>query len=81
MRTDQYHITQLQMARQKKGQTPQEFADRCTSLAQRTVPQVENQALQKLYDGQAEIMLLASFTAGLTGERLVDNFATPCRNH
>ena len=33
VRTDQYHFTQLQMARQKKGETTQEFADRCRSLA------------------------------------------------
>jgi hypothetical protein len=49
VRTDQYHFTQLQMARHKTGETPKEFADRCRSLAQRTVPQVENPALQKLY--------------------------------
>ena len=67
VRTDQYHFTQLQMARQKKGETPQEFADRCRNLAQRTVPQVEDAALQKLYHEQAERMLLASFTSGLTG--------------
>jgi hypothetical protein len=55
------------MARQKKGETPQEFADRCRSLAQRMVPQVENPALQKLYYEQAERMLLARFMSGLTG--------------
>jgi len=27
MRTDQYHFTQFQMARQKKDKSPQEFAD------------------------------------------------------
>ena len=67
VRTDQYHFTQLQMAHQEKGETHQEFADRCRSLAQRTVPHVENPALQKLYYEQAERMLLASFTAGLMG--------------
>jgi hypothetical protein len=54
------------MARQKKGETPQEFADRCRYLAQRTVTQVENSELQKLYYKQSERMLLASFTSGLT---------------
>ena len=67
VRTDQYHFTQLQMARQKSSETPQEFAVRCRSLAQRTVPQVENQELQKLYYEQAERMLLSSFTSGLLG--------------
>lgn len=39
------------MARQKKGETHQGFADRCRSLAQKTVVKVEDPALQKfLYD-------------------------------
>jgi hypothetical protein len=33
----------------------------------KTVPQVENAELQKLYYEQADRMLLASFTAGLSG--------------
>jgi len=67
VRTDQYHFTQLQMARQKKDESPQEFAHRCRSLGQKTVPQVEDPVTQKLYHEQAEIMLLASFTSGLLG--------------
>jgi hypothetical protein len=53
VRTDQFHFNQLQMARQKKGETPQEFADRCRNLALRTVPQTENADLQKQYYEQA----------------------------
>lgn len=45
--------------------------NRCRSLAQRTVSQAENPALQKLYYEKVERTLLASFTSGLTG--------TPCR--
>jgi hypothetical protein len=66
VRTDQYRFTQLQMSRQKKGESPQVFSDRCRSLPQHTVPKVENAELQKLYQAQAERMLLASFTSGLT---------------
>jgi acyl-coenzyme A synthetase/AMP-(fatty) acid ligase len=55
------------MARQKKSETPQEFADKCRNLAELTVPQLENADLQKLYYEQAERMLLASFTSGITG--------------
>jgi hypothetical protein len=55
------------MARQKTGENPQEFADRCRSLVQRTVPQVENPQLQKLYYEQAERMLLSAFSSGLMG--------------
>jgi len=36
VKTDQYHFTQLQTARQGKDETPQEFADRCRNLAQRS---------------------------------------------
>jgi len=43
VRTDQFHFTQLQMARQKSSETPQEFVERCRSLAQHTVPHLENQ--------------------------------------
>jgi hypothetical protein len=67
VRTDQFHFNHLQMARQKKGETPQEFADRLRNLARRTVPQVENPDVQKLYYEQAEGMLLACFTSGLAG--------------
>ena len=66
VRKDQFHFSQLQMARQK-DESPQEFADRCRSLAQKTVPQVDDPALQKLHYEHAERMLLASFTSGLTG--------------
>ena len=67
VRTEQFHFSQLQMARQKKDESPQEFADRCRSLAHKTVPQVDDPALQKLHYEHAERMLLASFTSGLTG--------------
>jgi hypothetical protein len=65
VRTDQYHFTQLQMARQRKDESVQEYADRCRSLAQKTVPQVDDPAIQKIHYEQAERMLLATFTAGL----------------
>jgi len=42
VRTDQFHFEQLQMARQKKDESPQKFADRCRSLAHKTVPQVDD---------------------------------------
>jgi hypothetical protein len=65
IRTDQFHFNQLQMAKQKKCETPQEFVDRCRDLVQRTVPQTENPVLQKLYNEQAEIIVLANFTSVL----------------
>ena len=43
----------------------QEYADRCRSLAQKTLSQVEDPIIQKLHYEQAERMLLATFTSGL----------------
>ena len=65
VRTDQFHFTQLQMAKQRKDESPQEFADRCRMLALKTVPQVEDPAVQNLHYDQADRMLLASFISGL----------------
>jgi hypothetical protein len=58
---------QLQTARQKKDETPQEFLDRCRSLAMKTVPKVEDPLLQKFHYDQAQRMLLSTFIAGLYG--------------
>jgi hypothetical protein len=59
---------QLQTARQKEGESLQEFADRCESLAQKTVVQVDESTLQKLHSEQEERNLLASFTSRLVGK-------------
>jgi hypothetical protein len=67
VKTDQYHFTQLQMARQRKDESAQEFADRSHSMTQKTVPQIEDPATLKLYYEQVERTLLASFTSGLMG--------------
>ena len=37
VRTDQYHFTMLQNARQQKNESPQDFADRCRNLAHKTM--------------------------------------------
>jgi hypothetical protein len=68
VRTDQFHFTQLQSAKQRKDESPQEFADRCRNLAYKTVPKVEDLVQQKWHYEQAERMVLASFTSGLSGE-------------
>ena len=65
VRTDHFHFSQLQMARQKKDEFPQEFADLCRSLAHKALPQVDDQVLQKLHYKHAKRMLLAIFTSGL----------------
>jgi hypothetical protein len=67
VRSDQFHFTQIQNAKQNKHETPQEFADRIRALAQRTIPQVDDPEAKKLYQEQADRMALASFTAGFAG--------------
>jgi hypothetical protein len=67
VRSDQYHFTQLQRARQRKDESPQDFLDRCHSLAMKTVPKVEDPQHQKFHYDQAERMLLSTFIAGLAG--------------
>jgi len=67
VRGDQYHFSQLQMARQRKSETPTEFLDRCRLLARRTVPCTTNPVLQRAYNEQAERMLLSAFIHCLIG--------------
>jgi len=55
------------MARQRKDETAQEFLDPCRLLVRKTVPCVTDPALQRVYNEQAEQMLLSAFTKGLTG--------------
>jgi hypothetical protein len=64
---DQYNFIQLQTAKQKKGETPQEFADRYRALAHKTVLKVDDPTLQKFHYDQAQRMLLAAFTTRLAG--------------
>jgi hypothetical protein len=67
VRSEQYHFMQLQTTRQKKYENPQEFLDRCLSLAMKTVPKVEEPAFQKCHYDQAQRILLSTFIAGSSG--------------
>ena len=58
---------QLQTAKQQKDETPREFLDRCSSLAMKTVPKIEDPLLQKFHYDQVQRMLLSTFIAGLSG--------------
>lgn len=49
------------MARPKKKESLEIFAEGYRSLAQSTVPRVEDPGMEKLYYEQAERMLLDSF--------------------
>ena len=66
VRGDQYHFTQLQTVRQRKGETPTEFLDRCRLLARLTVPCTTAPVSQRAYNEQAEGMLLSTFIHGLS---------------
>ena len=66
--TDQYHFIRLQTARQAKHEGPQEFTDRCKTLAQKIMCKDSDPVAQRIHRENAERMLLASFVAGLSGE-------------
>jgi hypothetical protein len=68
VRTDQFHFTQLMKKKKRKDESPQEFAERCRNSAYKSVPKVEDPVQQKWHYEQAERILLASFTSGLSGE-------------
>ena len=65
--TDQYHFTKLQTARQGKNESPQQFADRCKSLAQKVMIKSADPQIQRIHKENADRVLLASFGLGLTG--------------
>jgi len=63
--TDQYNFTKLQTARQKNGESLQEFADGCRGLAQKILCKTEDPVAQRIHQENAERMLLVSFVSGL----------------
>jgi hypothetical protein len=65
--TDHYHYARLQMARQGRNESPQEFADRCRALAQKITCQSDDPVVQGVHRENAERMLLASYISGLEG--------------
>jgi len=83
--TDQYHLTKLQTARQKKGESPQEFADRCRGLAHKILCKAGDPVAQRIHRENAERMFLVSFVSGLVGTPGTFNdcafYGIPCRLH
>jgi hypothetical protein len=63
----QYHYTRLQDATQDRGESVEEFADRCRKLCQKTVRHVEDAATQRIINEEAERRLVAAYINGLTG--------------
>ena len=64
--TDQRDFVRLQTARQKKNESPQQFADRCCALSQKMMCKTSDQVAWRIHRENAERMLLASFVAGLS---------------
>jgi len=58
---------QLQTARQRRNEGPQEFADRCRALAQKIVCKLDDPQVQRVHEKNPERMLLAVFVSGLIG--------------
>jgi len=65
IRTDQVQYMQLQTARQRRNEVPQEFDDRCRALAQKIVCKVDDPQAQRVHQENAECMLLSAFVSGL----------------
>jgi len=63
--TDQHNFMRLQTARQKKNESPQQFADRCRALSQKIMCKTSDPVAQSIHRENAELMLLASFVSGL----------------
>ena len=63
--TDQHNFMRLQTARQKKNESPQQFADRCRALSQKIMCKTSDPVAQRIHRENAERMLLASFVSGL----------------
>jgi hypothetical protein len=63
----QHHYTKLQDATQEKGESVEEFAERCWRLCQKTVRHVEDEATQGIINEEAERRLVAAYINGLAG--------------
>jgi hypothetical protein len=57
------------MTQQEKNESPQEFADRSSALAQRITSQSDDLVAERVHRKNAESMLLGSYLAGLMGPR------------
>jgi hypothetical protein len=56
IRSDQFHLLQLQTAKQGRSESPREFADRIRKLALQTIPHTDDTVTQRIYSEQAERM-------------------------
>ena len=64
---DAYYFAQFQMARQRKDENPEEFADRLRNLNKITMIKAETSEPRRILHVGAERRLLTIFVAGLEG--------------
>jgi len=64
----QFHFTNLQTARQKKNESPQDFAEHCRALAQKIIYKTDDPTAQRIHHKNADQLLLASFISASIGE-------------
>ena len=57
----------MEIAKQGKIESSQDFEDRCRALAQKILCKVDDPIAQRVHQENAERMLLASFVGGLSG--------------
>jgi hypothetical protein len=67
LHSEEYYDSELQIARQRKGETPREFLDRLRDLANKTIPSVDDPLLKSAYLKTTEKRLLSAFKFGLLG--------------
>ena len=65
--TDQYHYMKLQTAREGRKEDTHAFADRSRALSQNIMFRVSDPLAQHIHRGNAKLMLLAIFVAGVLG--------------
>ena len=63
----QYHYTRLQDAKQEKGESVEEFADRCRKLCQKTIRRLNDETTQRVINEEAERRPVAAYINGLGG--------------
>ena len=64
MRPEQFYFSKLQRAKQERNEGPQEFADRCRSLAQKVMGRYSDPVAQRIHREDAERIYLARFVGG-----------------
>ena len=75
--SDQFHFMKLQTAKQRKNESPREFADRCKGLAQKVMRKIDDPVAQRIHRENADCILLSSFVAELGGIGKQVRYASP----